>query len=223
MLITEFSSLFKTNPLVFTLFFLVAGFTVFVPLFLQLYRTVNFIVPSEVLSFPFTVCEEEELQQIQNKVKDFMGSLLENNQTNELTLSEYELNSLANKGQGFEAMAPKIKKYRHYTLENNSITLKYLTYPDPSLYKGYMIMIDSIKISIEDGELNGSLTRISQNDRKIFFGISEKWNGSRIFRDIFYTNGLDEIDKIVSKLESIQIEEKCIRFIPKRLAPQSLE
>jgi hypothetical protein len=222
MLITEFTSLFNTNPLLFALFFLLIGFTVYVPLFLQLYRQINCIIPSEVLSFPFTVCEEEELQQIQKKVKDFMGSLLENNQTNELTLGEYELNSLTNKGQGFEVMAPKIKRYTHYTLESNYITQKNLTYPSFG-YKGYDISINSIKISIEDGKLNGSLTRISQNGRKIPFGISGRFNGWMIFRDIFYINELDEIDKIVSKLESIQIEEKCIKFVPKRIVPQSVE
>ncbi|MFM7887310.1 MAG: hypothetical protein ACKPCM_11600 [Pseudanabaena sp.] len=219
--ITFFSLSF--NSVVFTLSGLIILCVLGIPFTLMLYRQLNCIVPKEVLSFPFTTCETSEFQQIFTKIKDFKESISKGFQVSELALSEYEINALANGGRGLLIMAPKIMHYCHYTLDKNSINRKDLTYPDASSIRGCMVMIDSIQISIENGKLNGSITRISQNDWKPIFGRSRQFNGWMIFRDIFYINELSEIDDIVSQLESIQIEEKYIRFVPKRLANKSME
>jgi hypothetical protein len=194
---------------------LVIVFVMFFSIFRSLYRQSKNIISSEVLSFPFSTCTQDEFVEIRNKVKTFTEILFKGDNSVEFTINEYELNCLASRGKGLQLYPLKTRNYDHYKLENNSIIWKSLTYPVPGL-KDYDITTKLIQISIFNGNLNGLITSIPQNNWDLNFGNrSDKFNGWRLFNDIFYIDRVSELDGIVSKLESMQVQDKSIRFVSK--------
>jgi hypothetical protein len=193
-------------------------FVIFIPIFRSLYMQSKNIIPIEVLSFPFSTCSNDEFDEIRNKVKIFTEGLFTGDKLVELTLNEYELNCLASRGKGLEIYPIKTRSYDYYKLEGNSIILKSLTYPVSVSFsfKGFTTTTRSINIAIENGNLNGMMTSISQNDWKFSFGkTSYNFNGWRLFHDIFYINRVTELDDIVSRIDSMRVQDNSIRFVSK--------
>jgi hypothetical protein len=193
---------------------LVIVFVVFIPLFRLIYRQSNNIIPDNVLTFPFTYCDKHILEDIHENVRIFTENLRNGKQV-ELKLSEFELNCLANRGRGADFYSPKIKHYDHYKLEDNLITWERLSYPSIN-YDGFLITKRSITLSLIHGKLEGSMTSIAENGWKFRFGKTDyKFNGWKLFKDIFDISSVDEMDNIVSKLKNIYIQNNSIQFISK--------
>jgi hypothetical protein len=204
--------LFRFSPFIL----LIVIFLIFTSIFRSIYMLTKNIIPIEVLSFPLSLCTTDEFVEIQSKVKTFTEALFKGDMLVELTLNEHELNCLANKGKVLELYPTKTRHYKHYKLESNLILFESLTYPFPLSFKGFTTTTRSINISMESGKLNGIITSISQNGWKFRFGkTSYKFNGGSLFHDIFYINGVAELDDIVSRIDSMRVQDNSIRFVSK--------